>query len=89
VGLPGLRLSLNCGWSSIDPKDEPWYLLTPFRAGKDNLERYSRRFSEGKRGEIDRTNRPHLSLFQFAIRYLKRLLARREPLLQKSDLSPL
>lgn len=42
--LPGLRLSLNCGWSSADPKDEPWYLLTPFRAGKDNLERYSRRF---------------------------------------------
>ena len=44
VGLPEVRLSLNCGWSNRDPKDEPWYLLTPFRAGKDNLERYSRRF---------------------------------------------
>ena len=43
-GLPYLRLSLNCGWSRLDPKDEPWYLLTPFRAGKHNLERYSRRF---------------------------------------------
>lgn len=44
LGLPHLRLSLNCGWSRVDPKDEPWYRLTPFRAGKDNLERYSRRF---------------------------------------------
>ena len=132
VGLPGLRLSLNCGWSRLDPKDEPWYLLTPFRAGKDNLERYSRRFwreemfrdfkeqsfrlekthlesgkrvevlllcvciaytwalflglqleDEGKRGLIDRANRPPLSLFQFAVRYLKRLLARREPFPEK------
>ena len=24
--LPGMRLSLNCGWSSLDPKDEAWYL---------------------------------------------------------------
>jgi hypothetical protein len=130
--LPDLRLSLNCGWSRIDPKDEPWYLLTPFRAGKDNLERYSRRFwieemfrdfkeqgfrrekthlesgkrvevlllcvciaytwtlflglqleEAGKRGEIDRANLPQLSLFQFAIRYLKRLFARREPFPEK------
>lgn len=128
LSLPGLRLSLNCGWSSLDPKDEPWYLLTNLPMGKDILQRYSRRFwieemfrdfkeqgfrlekthldiakrvevllmcvcmaytwslflglqleSEGKRGLIDRANRPQLSLFQFAIRYLKRLLARREP----------
>jgi len=38
---------------------------------------------EGKRGEIDRANRPQLSLFQFAIRYLKRLFARREPFPKK------
>lgn len=132
VGLPHLRLSLNCGWSKIDPKDEAWYLLTPFRAGKDNLERYRRRFwieemfrdfkeqgfrlekthlehgkrvevlllcvciaytwalflgvqleGEGKRGVIDRATKPQLSLFQFAIRYLKRLFARGEPFPEK------
>ncbi len=34
----------------------------------------------GKRGEVDRANKPQLSLFQFVIRYLKHLLARGEPL---------
>lgn len=38
---------------------------------------------EGKRGEIDRANRPQLSLFQFALRYLKRLIARKESFLEK------
>ena len=125
--LPQLRLSLNCGWSSLDPKDEPWYLLTNLPVGKDNLNRYARRFwieemfrdfkeqgfrldkthlqhgkrvealvlcvciaytwtlflgvtleAAGKRREVDRANKPQLSLFQFTIRYLRRLLARRE-----------
>lgn len=35
--------------------------------------------AEGKRAEMDRANRPQLSLFQLAIRYLKRLWARKEP----------
>lgn len=123
--LPGLRLSLNCGWSSLDPQDEPWYLLTNLPMGKDILQRYSRRFwieemfrdfkeqgfrldktqletptrvsvlilcvcvaytwmlflgvtweQEGKRREVDRPKRFQLSLFQFAWRYLRRLLAR-------------
>ena len=127
-GLPGVRLSLNCGWSRLDPKDEAWYLLTNLPVGKDNLERYSRRFwieemfrdfkeqrfrlekthleiakrvdvlvmcvciaysraiflgvdleAAGKRGEIDRSGKPQLSLFQFALRYLTRLFIRREP----------
>lgn len=126
-GLPHLRLSLNCGWSSLDPNDEPWYLLTNLPVGKAILARYARRFwieemfrdfkeqgfrldkthlevarrvnvlilcvciaytwtlflgleleTEGKRRLIDRANRPQLSLFQFALRYLKRLFARRE-----------
>jgi hypothetical protein len=126
-GLPTLRLSLNCGWSSRDPNDEPWYLLTNLPVGKDNLNRYSRRFCieemfrdfkeqgfrldkthlevgkrvealvlcvciaytwtllfgvelelGGKRREIDRAKKPQLSLFQLALRYLRRLFARRE-----------
>ena len=32
----------------------------------------------GKRREIDRAHKPQLSVFQFALRYLKRLFARRE-----------
>lgn len=42
--LPGIRFSLSCGWSSIDPKDEPWYLLSPLPAGHAVLDRYARRF---------------------------------------------
>ena len=125
--LPDLRLSLNCGWSSLDPKDEPWYLLANLPAGKDNLNRYGRRFwieemfrdfkeqgfrldkthlqagkrlealllcvclaytwtlflgveleAAGKRREVDRPRKPQLSLFQFVIRYLRRLFARRQ-----------
>jgi len=125
--LPSVRLSLNCGWSSLDPKDEPWYLLTNLPVGKDILTRYGRRFwieemfrdfkaqgfhldkthlemekrvsvlvmcvciaytwtlflgvdleREGKRCEVDRPRKPQLSLFQFVMRYLKRLFARRE-----------
>ena len=125
--LPALRLSLNCGWSSLDPKDEPWYLLSNLPAGKDILNRYARRFwieemlrdfkeqgfrldrthlqagkrvealllcvciaytwtllygveleQAGKRREIDRANKPQLSVFQFALRYLNRLFARRQ-----------
>ena len=125
--LPNLRLSLNCGWSSLDPKDEAWYLLSNLPVGKDILTRYCRRFwieemfrdfkeqgfrlekthltnekrverlllciciaytwslmlgvgleKAGKRGEVDRANRPNLSLFQFVVRYLRRLLIRRE-----------
>jgi len=125
--LPALRLSLNCGWSSVEPKDEAWYLLSNLPVGKDILNRYCRRFwieemfrdfkeagfrleqthltcekrverlvmcvcvaytwslflgagleKEGKRREIDRANRPNLSLFQFVVRYLRRLLARGE-----------
>ena len=120
--LPHLRLSLNCGWSSLDPKDEPWYLLSNLPVGKDILNRYARRFwieemfrdfkahgfrldkthlesgkrvevllmcvciayawtmflavtleKAGKRREIERSRKPQLSLFQFVIRYLKRL----------------
>jgi hypothetical protein len=127
--LPQLRLSLNCGWSSVDPKDEPWYLLSNLTVGKENLTRYARRFwieemfrdfkeqgfrlekthleidkrveililcvciaytwtlflgveleAAGKRREVDRPSKPRLSLFQFVMRYLKRLFARREPL---------
>jgi hypothetical protein len=127
--LPHLRLSLNCGWSSLDPKDEPWYLLSNLPVGKDNLTRYARRFwieemfrdfkeqgfrlekthleiekrvevlllcvglaytwtlflgveleAAGKRGEVDRVSKPRLSLFQFVMRYLKRLVARGESL---------
>ena len=126
-GAPALRLSLNCGWSSRDPDDEPWYLLTNLPVGKDNLNRYGRRFLieerfrdfkeqgfrldkthlqvgkrvealvlcvciaytwtllfgvelevTGKRREIDRATKPQLSLFQLALRYLKRLFAIRE-----------
>lgn len=126
-GYPDIRLSLNCGWSSRDPDDEPWYLLTNLPVGKDNLNRYSRRFLieemfrdfkeqgfrldkthlevgkrvealvlcvciaytwtllfgvelevTGKRREIDRAQKPQLSLFQLALRYLKRLFAKRE-----------
>lgn len=125
--LPNVRLSLNCGWSSLDPKDEPWYLLANLSVGKDNLTRYARRFwieemfrdfkeqgfrleqtqlqhrervealvmcvclaytwtlflgvtleAAGKRREVDRANKPQLSLFQFVIRYLRRLLAQRK-----------
>jgi hypothetical protein len=125
--LPGMRLSLNCGWSSLDPKDEPWYLLTHLPVGKEILTRYGRRFwieemfrdfkeqgfrlektqlesnkrvenlvmcvciaytwtiflgieleREGKRRFVDRANKPQLSLFQFVLRYLKWLFARRE-----------
>ena len=127
--LPSLRLSLNCGWSRLDPKDEPWYLLTNLPVGKSILARYARRFwieemfrdfkaqgfhldqthlvseqrvsvlllcvclaytwtlllgvdleNEGKRREVDRPNKPQLSLFQFAIRYLRRLFAKRDDL---------
>ena len=125
--LPEVRLSLNCGWSTLDPKDEPWYLMTNLPVGKQNLERYGRRFwieemfrdfkaqgfrldkthletakrvevlvmcvciaytwtlflgvdleQEGKRRLVDYKKRPQLSLFQFVLRYLKRLFARRE-----------
>lgn len=125
--LPDLRLSLNCGWSSLDPDDEPWYLLANLPAGRDILNRYARRFwieemfrdfkeqgfrldkthlqagkrvealllcvciaytwtllygieleQAGKRREIDRAKKPQLSVFQFALRYLKRLFARRQ-----------
>jgi hypothetical protein len=134
--LPSLRLSLNCGWSSLDPKDEPWYLLTNLPMGKDILTRYARRFwieemfrdfkeqgfrldkthleigkrvsilimcvciayawtmflgvsleNEGKRREIDRPSKHQLSLFQFVIRYLKRLLVRGEELPRQFRLS--
>jgi len=127
--MPDFRLSLNCGWSSLDPKDEAWYLLTNLPVGKDILNRYCRRFwieemfrdfkeqgfrlekthlknekrverlllclciaytwslflgvgleREGKRREVDRPNRPNLSLFQFTVRYLRRLFYRREEL---------
>jgi hypothetical protein len=126
--LPSLRLSLNCGWSRLDPQDEPWYLLTALPVGKDILERYSRRFwieemfrdfkeqgfrlektqleiakrvevlvmcvciayswtifwgaaldADGKRRKLDRSAKPQLSLFQFALRYLRWLFARRKP----------
>lgn len=122
-----VRMSLNCGWSSVDPDDEPWYLLSNLPAGKDILNRYTRRFcieemfrdfkeqgfrldkthlqagkrvealllcvciaytwtllygvqleQLGKRREIDRAHKPQLSLFQFALRYLKRLFAQRK-----------
>jgi hypothetical protein len=125
--LPGIRFSLSCGWSNLDPKDEPWYLLSPLPAGYAVLDRYGRRFwieemfrdfkeqgfrldkthlecaqrvsvllmcvciaytwtlilgvdleKAGKRREVDRANKPQLSLFQFAFRYLRRLFARRE-----------
>ena len=134
--LPTLRLSLNCGWSSLDPKDEPWYLLTNLPVGKDILNRYARRFwieemfrdfktqgfrldqtqlelgkrvsvlvmcvciayawtmflgttleNEGKRREIDRPTKHQLSLFQFVIRYLQRLLARGEEMPKQFRLS--
>ena len=134
--LPGLRFSLNCGWSSIDPKDEAWYLLSNLPVGKDILNRYRRRFwieemfrdfkeagfrlekthltcakrverlvmcvciaytwslflgagleKEGKRREVDRANRPNLSLFQFVVRYLRRLSARHEEFPRFSRLS--
>lgn len=42
--LPDLRLSLSCGWSSLDPKDEPWYLLSNWAAGYETWDRYGRRF---------------------------------------------
>lgn len=42
--LPDIRFSLSCGWSSIDPKDEPWYLLSNLSAGYAVLDRYARRF---------------------------------------------
>lgn len=126
---PQLRLSLNCGWSRVDPQDEPWYLLSNLPVGKDLLTRYGRRFwieemfrdfkeqglrlekthleiekrveilllcvciayiwtlflgveleQAGKRREADRPSKPRLSLFQFVMRYLKRLFARGEPM---------
>jgi hypothetical protein len=135
-GLPTLRLSLNCGWSSLDPKDEAWYLLTNLPVGKDILNRYARRFwieemfrdfkeqgfrldkthleickrvsvlvmcvciayawtmflgitleEAGKRREIDRPTKHQLSLFQFVIRYLQRLLARGEEMPRQFRLS--
>ena len=42
--VPDIRFSLSCGWSSIDPKDEPWYLFSNLLAGYEVLERYARRF---------------------------------------------
>jgi hypothetical protein len=42
--LPGVRLSLSCGWSQEHPDDEPWYLLSDLPAGKEILARYVRRF---------------------------------------------
>lgn len=42
--LPGLRLSLSCGWSEQHQEDEPWYLLSDLPAGQAVLARYVHRF---------------------------------------------
>lgn len=42
--LPGVRLSLSCGWSAAHKDDEPWYVLSDLAAGREVLARYARRF---------------------------------------------
>ncbi len=42
--LPGMRVSLSCGWSDLHPEDQPWYILSDLPSGKAILNRYARRF---------------------------------------------
>ena len=42
--LPGVRLSLSCGWSTLDPNDEAWYIVSDKPAGRARLNDYAHRF---------------------------------------------
>lgn len=43
--VPGVGLSLSCGWSTEADDDEPWYLLSDLPSGRPILQRYVGRFS--------------------------------------------